>query len=318
MKDLTAQPSKVRTYAICCALIFLAFLLPGMLINISGWLIMLTVVGGLIGIVWLKKHPAYLVAGVRGASFRKALIAATAIIAFGGAVVGSTAAKEKALAEAKEIIAAKDTNPQVFQSRLSRAPENVLEELKLLSPEIYAAEAARRAASKAEQSKRLAKAEAEKNAPQIAKILKNIETLPSENIDGRLAAYRELTKLSPSNSEYSDRLKRLEDRKRIIAGYRDHPETALTVTDFNWSKGGFGNVLEISITIQNAASFAIKDPVVRCEHSGASGTVMDSNERRIFEVIPANGSKRIKNFNMGFINSQASRSYCEVKKADVA
>ena len=59
--------------------------------------------------------------------------------------------------------------------------------------------------------------------------------------------------------------------------------------------------------------FAVKDIEVRCVRVAASGTVIDSNTRVIYERFDAGKIKRIKEFNMGFINRQAKSTSCSIK-----
>jgi hypothetical protein len=82
--------------------------------------------------------------------------------------------------------------------------------------------------------------------------------------------------------------------------------------DFKWSKQGFGNVMIADFTIQNPSTYPIKDIEITCSHFGKSGTEIDSNTRTIYDVVPAKGKKTIKNFNMGFIHTQAASSSCKI------
>lgn len=84
------------------------------------------------------------------------------------------------------------------------------------------------------------------------------------------------------------------------------------VTQWSWTKSEFG-IMEADFTISNGAPVDVKDITIRCEHSGPSGTVMDSNTRTIYEVIRAGEVRRFENFKMGFINSQATRSSAMIK-----
>lgn len=97
---------------------------------------------------------------------------------------------------------------------------------------------------------------------------------------------------------------------------RDEPEKFVELQNIKWSQDF--SIMELSVTIKNNSEFALKDFVIDCEHSGPSGTVMDSNRREIFELVEAGKSKRINNFNMGFINSQAVSTACMVKRAKIA
>ena len=71
-------------------------------------------------------------------------------------------------------------------------------------------------------------------------------------------------------------------------------------------------IMTANFKIHNTTAHAFKDFEITCDHSAPSGTVIDSNKRTIYEIIPANGTKSIRNFNMGFINSQAKRSSCQI------
>jgi uncharacterized membrane protein YvbJ len=82
--------------------------------------------------------------------------------------------------------------------------------------------------------------------------------------------------------------------------------------DFKWNTGGFGNVMKADFTIQNPTIHTIKDIEITCIHYANSGTKIDSNERTVYEIVPANGKKVVTDFNMGFIHNQASSSSCQV------
>jgi hypothetical protein len=94
---------------------------------------------------------------------------------------------------------------------------------------------------------------------------------------------------------------------------REEPEQFVELQNINWSKDF--SIMELSVTIKNNSEYTLKDFVIDCEHSGPSGTVMDSNRREIFEIVEAGKSKRIRNFNMGFINSQSTSTACIIKRA---
>jgi len=87
---------------------------------------------------------------------------------------------------------------------------------------------------------------------------------------------------------------------------------SVTIEKFAWGKGGFDNVMLADFTLKNSNSFPVKDVVVTCEHTANSGTQIDSSTRTIYEAIKANGSKAIRRFNMGLINTQVARSSCKV------
>jgi hypothetical protein len=128
---------------------------------------------------------------------------------------------------------------------------------------------------------------------------------------------------------------------RITAGNLDTPTTTSTPTsssftssapapdpkasvrnalkvDFSWSKGGFESVMMVNFVFTNASSHPVKDIEVRCDHYAPSGTVIDHNTRTVYEVVPAHGKKRVRDFNMGFIHSQVSSSSCAIEDFELA
>jgi hypothetical protein len=82
--------------------------------------------------------------------------------------------------------------------------------------------------------------------------------------------------------------------------------------DFKWHKDGFGNIMIADFTLRNPTQYRFKDFEIKCTHSAPSGTVIDSNTRTIYETVESRSTKVVKGMNMGFINSQASRSGCEI------
>jgi hypothetical protein len=86
-----------------------------------------------------------------------------------------------------------------------------------------------------------------------------------------------------------------------------------TKLDFTWKKAGFDNIMQATFTITNTNAFPVKDIEVLCEHSANSGTVIDSNRRTIYDIVPANGKRTFKDFDMGFIHSQASKTSCGIE-----
>ena len=71
----------------------------------------------------------------------------------------------------------------------------------------------------------------------------------------------------------------------------------------------------LNLPLRNVAAVALKDFVIRCEHSGPSGTVFDSNTRTVYEIVRPHQTRRIRHINMGFIQSQATRSACGISEA---
>lgn len=82
--------------------------------------------------------------------------------------------------------------------------------------------------------------------------------------------------------------------------------------DYQWSKAGFGSVMDADFTVTNPSPYAIKDITIECVHFAKSGTRIDSNKRTIYDVVPAGQARTFEQFSMGFIHSQADSSACKV------
>jgi hypothetical protein len=67
-----------------------------------------------------------------------------------------------------------------------------------------------------------------------------------------------------------------------------------------------------TFVIENPTGHRLKDIEVTCIHSAPSGTLIEHSVRTIYEIVPPKSSKRIPDFNMGFIHSQAKSSACSV------
>jgi hypothetical protein len=85
------------------------------------------------------------------------------------------------------------------------------------------------------------------------------------------------------------------------------------ISEWSWSKGGFDNIMKADFTVKNGSRFDIKDIEIKCVHSAKSGTRIDSNTRTIYEIIKAGETKQFKDFNMGFIHTQAEKSSASIE-----
>jgi hypothetical protein len=86
----------------------------------------------------------------------------------------------------------------------------------------------------------------------------------------------------------------------------------VSIDKWSWTKGGFDNVMVASFKIKNASSFNVKDITIECVHSSKSGTVIDRNSKIVYERVDAGRSINVNQFNMGFIDIQASSSSCHI------
>lgn len=98
----------------------------------------------------------------------------------------------------------------------------------------------------------------------------------------------------------------------VVATPKEEAKNLVKLESYEWSKGGFGNVLMADFKIKNDSQYTVKDFEITCIHYGKSGTEIDSNKKVIYESIEPSKTKKIKEFNMGFINTQANNSSCEI------
>lgn len=91
------------------------------------------------------------------------------------------------------------------------------------------------------------------------------------------------------------------------------PYHNVVIDKMNVSKDGL--IFKATFTLKNNNIFDVKDIEVRCDHTAKSGTVIDHNIRTIYEIVKAHGTKTVRDFNMGFINSQAVATQCQVTDA---
>ena len=96
---------------------------------------------------------------------------------------------------------------------------------------------------------------------------------------------------------------------------RQQAQQSLEIVEWKWNKVAGGSVMEASFKIRNKGKIAFKDIEIECVHSAASGTQIDSNTRTIFEIVKPGETREIKDFNMGFIHSQATSSGARIRNA---
>ena len=156
-----------------------------------------------------------------------------------------------------------------------------------------------------------------KNTAEITKLKK--EAVAAKALDENLLIYSRLAELAPANADYAAKKSEFQAKLDARARYEDHPEEALSLGKVSWHKDGFGSVMIIDrLTVTNDAPFPIKDFSIDCDHYAPSGTKIDSNDRTVYEVVPASGKFQLRNFNMGFIASQAASTSCQVTDAKVS
>jgi hypothetical protein len=90
---------------------------------------------------------------------------------------------------------------------------------------------------------------------------------------------------------------------------------ALKITEIDWHKGGFNNIMMLNATVQNSGKRDVKDIKVVCDHSSDGQTKIDSNSATIYGPFPAGKSKSIHEFDMGVVHDQAKGTNCSIVHA---
>lgn len=86
----------------------------------------------------------------------------------------------------------------------------------------------------------------------------------------------------------------------------------VTFDKWDWYTTASGSIMMLNATLANHSNQDIKDVEITCNNFSNSGTKIDSNTRTVYEIVKAGKSKRIHEFNMGFIHSQAAKTDCSV------
>lgn len=84
------------------------------------------------------------------------------------------------------------------------------------------------------------------------------------------------------------------------------------IKNFKWVLGGFNTVMMISGRINNKSSVAVKDLTIECRTFSKSDTLLSRTSKVLYEAIPPGKSVKMREFSMGFVNSQSIKAYCEV------
>jgi hypothetical protein len=85
-----------------------------------------------------------------------------------------------------------------------------------------------------------------------------------------------------------------------------------------WKIGGFGVIFLGDFSIKNKGVYPIKDFDIRCTIFAASGTEIDTVRATAYEMVKPKSTMRLKELNMGLMNSQAKKANCEIRSVERA
>lgn len=89
------------------------------------------------------------------------------------------------------------------------------------------------------------------------------------------------------------------------------PQRSLTLSDLVESQGG-DNLTLLTFKIKNEGSFDKKDPVMVCDMAGASGTIIKTQSKTIYEVLPAGLTRKFGPVLMGPLPEQMASFNCRI------
>ncbi len=96
------------------------------------------------------------------------------------------------------------------------------------------------------------------------------------------------------------------------------PALSQVTLKYSWYKVADGMIMHAYFTIKNEGNQDLKDFVITCQHFAHSGTPIDSNTRTIYEVVRSHSVRTFRDFDMGFIHSQAASTACSIVTANIA
>lgn len=247
-------------------------------------------------------NPAWTLLGFSSLGIVKVfgVIAFVSVIVAGSASIEAT--QKQQLKAAQLIVEVGKADPKAQIALLASADDGTLEALKGIAPALETGERGRRELIKKDE---------------IAVVVAHAEQLPRDDLDGRIAAYKQLVGLAPNQTAFQEQLTFLETKRDKKLELLEHPEKGLQLVHFSWERGGFDSVMLLDATVKNTSNVPLKDFTIKCIHSAPSGTVIDTNEKEVFEKVVPGKTRRLRSINMGFIQSQVSRSFCEIKGAVV-
>jgi hypothetical protein len=103
-------------------------------------------------------------------------------------------------------------------------------------------------------------------------------------------------------------IKQVDQQAQVIA--------ALQLTEVDWHKGGFNNMMLLDATVLNRGKRDVRDIQVVCDHSSNSETrKIERSSATIYGPFPAGKSKSIHEFDMGVFHDQAKETHCSIVHA---
>jgi len=89
----------------------------------------------------------------------------------------------------------------------------------------------------------------------------------------------------------------------------------LRISGQSWRRGGLGSNAQVTFTLRNDNSFAVRDVAISCAFARHDGSHLTDRTRTIPDTIRMRSQKRYARLHVGFVNINAERIKCQVVAA---
>lgn len=108
----------------------------------------------------------------------------------------------------------------------------------------------------------------------------------------------------------------IREKSRIEEEARaNDPTNKMKLSAVHWTKSGFGSIALVSVTIENANLYAVKDFTISCDMVAGSGTRLGTSDNVVYETVKPASRRTIRDINFGLIHSQTQSLACGLMRA---
>jgi hypothetical protein len=98
-------------------------------------------------------------------------------------------------------------------------------------------------------------------------------------------------------------------------GRLSNPADQIKILSYSASKGGFDNVMILTMKLRNDNSFAVKDFQIVCANYAPSGTELPASFGTLYEKLEPGEIKAFKKINLGLMPPDSSSYKCAIAVA---
>lgn len=133
-----------------------------------------------------------------------------------------------------------------------------------------------------------------------------------------IKAYNEAVKSIQNSKNVANEQEESKEKDRIATEQVEHPEKYISFVNYNVYKGGFGNVAMLDCKLKNESDWNYKDIVIRVTFLAESGTEVGKAQEKLLINLNSKSTKKVRDFNLGFVSQQFSKFNIEVVSASIA